>query len=61
MHTHIYILMSKVKTVQQKQSKQIDPVNKRNQKLYLPDKNKTNLSTNWKTKLKQGAKWGIKR
>ena len=26
----------------------------------LPVKNKTNLSTNWKTKLKQGAKWGIK-
>jgi len=22
--------------------------------------NKTNLSTNWKTKLKQGAKWGDK-
>ena len=22
--------------------------------------NKTNLSTNWKTKLKQGARWGIK-
>ena len=22
--------------------------------------NKTNLSTNWKTKLKQGAKWGNK-
>ena len=25
-----------------------------------PVKNKTNLSTNWKTKLKQGAKWAIK-
>ena len=35
-------------------------VNKENQKLYLPVKNKTNLSTNWKTKLKPGAKWGIK-
>ena len=35
-------------------------MNKGNQKLYLPVKNKTNLSTNWKTKLKQGAKWGIK-
>jgi len=30
-------------------------VNKRNKKLHLPVKNKTNLSTNWKTKLKQGA------
>ena len=29
-------------------------------KLYLSVNNKTNLSTNWKTKLKQGAKWGIK-
>ena len=35
-------------------------MNKGNQKLYLPVKNKANLSTNWKTKLKQGAKWGIK-
>jgi len=35
-------------------------VNKGNQKLYLPVMNKTNLSTNWKTKLKQGAKWGDK-
>ena len=35
-------------------------MNKGNKKLYLPVKNKTNLSTNWKTKLKQGAKWGIK-
>ena len=33
-------------------------MNKGNQKLYLPVKNKTNLSTNWKQK--QGAKWGIK-
>ena len=39
---------------------QIDPANKGNKKLYLPVKNKTNLSTNWKTKLKQSAKWGIK-
>ena len=29
-------------------------------KLYLPVKNKTTSSTNWETKLKQGAKWGIK-
>ena len=40
--------------------KQIDLVNKGNKKLYLPVKNKTNLITNWKIKLKQGAKWGIK-
>ena len=39
---------------------QIDPANKGNKKLYLPVKNKTNYSTNWKTKLKQGAKWEIK-
>ena len=38
----------------------MDPVNKGNQKLHLPVTNKTNLSTNWKTKLKQGANWGIK-
>ena len=49
--THIHTPMSKVKTVL---------VNKGNKKLFLPVKNKTNLSTNWKTKLKQGAKWGIK-
>ena len=36
------------------------PSKKGNQKLYSSVKNKTNLSTNWKTKLKQGAKWGIK-
>ena len=29
-------------------------------KLYLPVKNKTNQRSNWKAKLKQGAKWGIK-
>ena len=39
---------------------QTDLANKGNQKLYLPVKNKTNLSTNWKTKLKQGAKWRLK-
>ena len=38
----------------------IDPVNKENQKLYFLVKSKTNLSTNWKTKLKQGAKWSLK-
>ena len=51
--------MSKVKTVQQKYSRFIWQT-KEIKKLYLPVKNKTNLSTNWKTKLKQGAKWGIK-
>ena len=35
-------------------------MNKGNKNLYLPVKNKTNLNTNWKTKLKQGWKWGIK-
>ena len=49
--------MSKVKTVQQTKVQQIDLANKGNKKLYLPVKNKTNLSTNQKTKLKQGAKW----
>ena len=33
---------------------------KGNKKLYLQVKNKTNLITNWKTKLKQGVKWGKK-
>ena len=37
-----------------------DPVNIGNQKLYLSVKNKTNLCTDWKTKLKQGSKWRIK-
>ena len=44
--------MSKVKTVQQNKVQLIDLANKGNKKLYLPFKNKTNLSTNWKTKLK---------
>ena len=34
-------------------------VNKGNKKLYLPVKNKTNGSINWKTKLRQDVKWGI--
>ena len=38
----------------------VGKVNKGNQKLYVPVKNKTDLSTNWKTKLKQGTKWKIK-
>ena len=28
--------------------------------MYFLVKSKTNLSTNWKTKLKQGAKWRLK-
>ena len=35
-------------------------MNKGNQKLYLPVKNKTNYSTNCKIKLQQGAKAGNK-
>ena len=35
-------------------------MNEGHKKLYLPPKNKTKSRTNWKTKLKQGAKWGIK-
>ena len=57
---YIHIPMRKVKTVQQNEVHQIDAANKGNQKFYFPVKNKSNLSTNWKTKLKQGAKWGIK-
>ena len=52
--------MSKVKQSNKNKVQEIDPANKGNQKLYLAVKNKTNLSTNWETKLKQGAKWGIK-
>ena len=60
-YTHIHIHpQSKSKQSNKNKVQQIDPVNKGNQKLYLPIKNKTNLSTNQKTKLKQGAKWGIK-
>ena len=47
--------MSKVKIVQEKSSTIVFLANKESQKLYLPVKNKTNLRTNWKTKLKQGA------
>ena len=60
MCTDTYTLLSKIKAVQKNKVQQIDPANKGNKKLYLPVKNKTNLSTNWKTKLKPGAKWGIK-
>ena len=57
--THIHP-WAKWKQSNKNQVQLIDPANKGNQKLYLPVKNKTNLSTNWKTKRKQGAKWGIK-
>ena len=59
MYTYTYTPMSKVRTVEKNKVQQIDLLNKGNQKLYLPVKDKTNLSTNWKTELKQGAKWGI--
>ena len=52
---YTYIPMSKVKTSNKNKVQQIDPMNKGNKKLYLPVKNKTNLSTNWNIKLKQGA------
>ena len=60
-HTHIHIYpQAKSKQSNKNQVQQTDPANKGNQKLYLPVKNKSNLSTSWKIKLKQGAKWGIK-
>ena len=60
-YTHIHIpSWAKSKQSNKNKVQEIDLVNKGNQKLYLPVKNKTNLSTDWKTKLKQGAKWGIK-
>ena len=59
--THIHIHpWEKLKQSNKNKVQQIDPANKGNKKLYLPVKNKTNLWTNWKTKLKQGAKQGIK-
>ena len=60
-YTHIHRYpWAKWKQSNKNKVQYIDPVNKGNKKLYLPVKNKTNLRTNWKTKLKQGAKWGIK-
>ena len=53
MHKYIYIHEQSQNSPTK--IKLIYPVNKGNQKLYLPVKKKTNLSTNWKTKLKQGA------
>ena len=60
MCTYTYTPMSTGKQSNKNKVQQIDLENKGNQKLYLSVKNKTNLSTNWKTKLKQGTKWGIK-
>ena len=40
--------MSEVKKSIKNKVQQIDPANKANKKLYLPVKNKTNLSTNQK-------------
>ena len=60
-HTHIHIYpWAKSKQSNKNKGQDVDPVNKGNKIFYLPVKNKTNLSTNWKTKLEQGAKWGIK-
>ena len=60
-YTHIHIRpRAKRKQSNKNKVQQIDRVNKESQELYLPVKNKTNLSTNWKTKLKQDAKWGMK-
>ena len=60
-YTHIHIHpWAKWKQSNKNKVQQIGRVNKVNQNLYLPVKNKTTLSTHWKTKLKQGAKWGIK-
>ena len=56
-YTHIHIYpQAKSKESNKNKVQQIDLVNKGNKKLYLLAKNKTNLSTNRKTKLKQGSK-----
>ena len=56
-YTHIHTLpWAKWKQSNKNKVQYIDLVNKGNQKLYLPVKNKSNQSTNQKTKLKQGAK-----
>ena len=60
-YTHIHVHpCAKSNQSNKNKVQQIDLVNKGNQKLYLPAKNKTSESKNWKTKLKQGAKWRIK-
>ena len=58
-YTHIHIdPWAKSK---QSNKNTVDWPNKQgNKKLYWPVKDKTHLNTNWKTKLKQGAKWVIK-
>ena len=58
-HMHIHPL-AKSKQSNKNKVQQIDRVNRAIQKLYLPVKNKTNYSTNWKTKLTQGVSQGIK-
>ena len=60
-YTHIHIHpWAKSKQSNKNKVQLIDLANKGYKKLYLPVMNKTNLSSNWKTKLKQSAKWGIK-
>ena len=59
-YTHIHAHEQSKNSPIKNKLQQIDPANKGNKKLYVPVKNKTDLSTNWKTKLKQGAKWRIK-
>ena len=60
-YTHIHVHpYAKSNQSNKNKVQQIDLVNKGNKKLYLSVKNKTNLIKNWKTKLKQGAKWRIK-
>ena len=60
-YAHIYIHpQAKSKQSNKNKVQQLDLANKGNQKIYLPVKNKINLGINWKTKLKQDAKWGLK-
>ena len=52
-YTYIHVHpRAKSKQSNKNKVKQIDPVNKANQNLYLIVKNKINLTTSWKTKLK---------
>ena len=52
-YTHIHVHPgAKSKQSNKNKVQQIDQVNKGNQNLYLTVKNKINLTTNWKTKLK---------
>ena len=60
MHIYIYIHEQSENRPPKNKVQQIDLANKGSQKLYLPVKNKSNLSTNWKTKLKKSAKWRTK-